>query len=427
MPNNFASFNFKHAIIALACFSLATPASGETDEGSLIGIEIVQGGLTAVIDKHNVCRSIAFQGPGSLMIPTFTAYEWSVGEDAFLNNVSFMEGVSVSECPNGQSELAVLSCNSPATACAWVDYHNIIYTIFNADGVERLCYAPYVAKPYVRHGGTLTESEKASLRSILNAKTDSATKVLFNAPADQWRPHVEALVNMATRCDLWGSVSENTDWDESINDWKRSKGWFESLPNVFRDPAFDKYLLTPRTGKTISPGDTGMPSGKMEYYTLVTPEPVTAANFNAYFCKSSNMTYRCPTSVSGKSSTSGLDKPFSTSSPACHVRLPNGQFLHPLFLRQHPGNMLAHVRPQTPWETIVDRNTMETLIDDERQARFKSAYFSGVAAGSYVNTVLTWAAGGGDGNIYFPPDATECRAYFTVQGILLDMVVRFRR
>ncbi len=55
-------------------------------------------GATMTIDEHGTCKKVTNNGSNPIMVPTHAAKEWAVGANAFLNNITAMNQVSVSEC-----------------------------------------------------------------------------------------------------------------------------------------------------------------------------------------------------------------------------------------------------------------------------------------------------------------------------------------
>jgi hypothetical protein len=69
----------------------------QDQEAAMFGA-MVNRGSSIRLDKHGTCRVITNKGGAPIMVPASTPEEWSVGQTAFLNNISSMLYVSVAPC-----------------------------------------------------------------------------------------------------------------------------------------------------------------------------------------------------------------------------------------------------------------------------------------------------------------------------------------
>ncbi|MBE9637778.1 hypothetical protein [Salipiger mangrovisoli] len=82
---------------------------------------MVAPGASVTLDKHGTCRVITNMGDAPVMVPANTPEEWSVGQTAFLNNLSGMSGVGVASCGldlNMENEFAFICGSGYAQVCA---------------------------------------------------------------------------------------------------------------------------------------------------------------------------------------------------------------------------------------------------------------------------------------------------------------------
>lgn len=83
---------------AISVVAISVGASQAPAQEVQPGIFKVPQGESQKIDRHGVCRTVNNTSGNPIMVPVGTPQQWSNGQGAFLNNISNMRGVSVSNC-----------------------------------------------------------------------------------------------------------------------------------------------------------------------------------------------------------------------------------------------------------------------------------------------------------------------------------------
>lgn len=80
---------------AIAVVAQPVQLLGANGEENIVQVPL---GGAQEVDAHGICRKILNEGTNTILVPVRSAEEWSSGENAFLNNIAGMSGVSIESC-----------------------------------------------------------------------------------------------------------------------------------------------------------------------------------------------------------------------------------------------------------------------------------------------------------------------------------------
>lgn len=221
------------------------------------------------IDAHGVCRSIKNGGTSSIMVPTFSANEWSAGANAFLQNIQGMDLVTADPCQNGK--FAYLSpCGVGRSSCLWWDSWNFRQVIFIDNDIYSVC-------------GPGKYEERFTIVPLNPSNYDSVYRWSYNTQIDDmWMWPIEYkdmwwdAIYKTTSCNLWGEYSNSsTNYDQQYVNNQVS-----DLRFALNDPNFHLHRGDYLANVTYDR------SNNVEWfiYDLSPATPITADDYVGYYC-----------------------------------------------------------------------------------------------------------------------------------------------